>query len=364
MGVDGWMNDFGEYTPYRSISYNGEWGNNMHNKYPLLWAKNAQEFFKKARPNGDYCLFSRSGAAGLHQYNDFIFTGDRNANYDKLSGIGGQITGVLSGSMSVHPNVSIDIGAYNCEKTKPMNKLLMFRWIEAGALIPVMRLHRGVQLCDHWRFDEDEETLMQWKKYAQLHAKLFPYIYTLAQEAADKGWPMVRHLSVHFPSDYNCLKQDFEFLLGDRILASPVIEDNLNIKRNDITQARKTWKVYLPPGNWYHYWSNKKYVGANNYEVPAPPGMLPMFISEGKIIPTYSKEVDTFVEGVEEPDVKDFEHVNQAIEIYFYGYGEDALTLWDGTIITCSRKKGEQGKFQISNNHERTYNCVFVDGVD
>ncbi|MFN5711405.1 MAG: TIM-barrel domain-containing protein [Bacteroidota bacterium] len=362
MGVDGWMNDFGEYTPYRSISYNGAWGNDMHNKYPLLWAKNAQDFFGKARPNGDYCLFSRSGAAGLHQYNDFIFTGDRNANYDKLSGIGGQITGVLSGSMSVHPNVSIDIGAYNCEKTKPMNKLLMFRWIEAGALIPVMRLHRGVQLCDHWRFDEDEETLLHWKKYATLHAKLFPYIYTLAKQASDNGWPMLRHLSIHFPQDRECLKQDFEFMLGDRMLSCPVIEDQLDVKRNDITQANHTWKVYLPEGKWYHYWTDKCYQGASAYEVPAAPGSLPFFIREGKILPTFNREVDTFVEGVEQNDIKDFEEVNKEIKIYFYGYGEDRLQLWDGTVIACSRKKGEQGNYQISNPNGRTYDCVFVGG--
>lgn len=111
MGVDGWMNDFGEYTPYRSHSFNGAYGSYMHNQYPLLWARTAYDFFSKARPNGDYCLFSRSGAAGLHSYNAFIFTGDRNANYDKLSGFGGAVTGVLSAGMSVHPNVSIDIGA-------------------------------------------------------------------------------------------------------------------------------------------------------------------------------------------------------------------------------------------------------------
>lgn len=360
LGVDGWMNDFGEYTPYRSKSHNGEWGSSMHNRYPLLWAKNARDFFKQARPDGDYCTFSRSGAAGLHQYNDFIFTGDRNANYDALSGLGGQITGVLSGSMSIHPNVSIDIGAYNCEKTQPMGKLLMFRWIEAGALIPVMRLHRGVQLCDHWRFDEDEETLMQWKKYANLHASLFPYIYTLASDAARKGFPMVRHPAVHYPGDKESLKQNFEFLLGDRILSCPVTEDNPDVKRNQINEAKQSWRTYLPPGNWYHFWSEKMYRGADYHEVPAAPGFLPMFVCEGKVIPTFVRPVDTFVQGVEDPSIRDFEDVNKAMKVYFYGYGEDTLELWDGTIISCSRKKGEQGKHEVRNPNGRVYDFVFI----
>lgn len=360
-GVDGWMNDFGEYTPYQSLSYNGEYGSSMHNHYPLLWAKAAQDFFSKARPDGDYCLFSRSGAAGLHRYNAFIFTGDRNANYDKLSGVGGCITGVLNGSMSVHPNVSIDIGAYNCHKTSPMNKLMMFRSIEMGALLPVMRLHRGVQLCDHWRFDEDEETLMQWKKYARLHAKLFPYIYTLAKEAADKGLPMVRHLSLQYPGDKPCLKQDFQFLLGDRILSCPVIEEDNDRKREDMTKSRQQSEVYLPPGIWYHYWSGKRYEGGRSYTVDAAPGYLPMFISAGKIIPTFNREVDTFVEGVENPDIKDFEEVNQSVEILFYGYGEDEMQLWDGTVISCSRKLGQAGTYAVKNGGSRSYSCVFAD---
>jgi alpha-glucosidase len=359
-GVDGWLNDFGEYTPYGSRSANGEWGTTMHNRYPLLWARTADDFFRKARPDGDYCVFSRSGWPGLHQYNAFIFTGDRNATYEDLSGMGGSITGVLSGSISLHPNVSMDIGAYNCAGTSPMGKLMMFRWIEMGALIPVMRLHRGVQICDHWRFDEDEETLMQWKKYATLHARLFPYIYTLASQAADRGWPLVRHLALHHPDDPESIRQDQEFLLGDRILSCPVT-DEPGGGRTDMSKARTNWRVYLPPGTWYHYWSGRKYAGGAYHEVPAPPGSLPLFMREGKIIPTFDRDVDTFVEGVEDPAIKDMEHVNASMEIRFHGYGEDSFTLWDGTTVRCSRRPGEAGTYAVENGHGRSYTCVFVD---
>jgi alpha-glucosidase (family GH31 glycosyl hydrolase) len=360
-GADGWMNDFGEYTPYNSISYNGEYGLTMHNKYPLLWAKNADNFWKTTYPDRDFVIFPRSGFIGQQSNAAFHFTGDRNATYDNLSGLGGQIVGVTNSGISAHPNTSIDIGAYNCDKTKPMDKLMMFRWIEMGALIPVMRLHRGLPLCDHWRFDEDKETLEQWKKYAKLHAKLFPYIYTLAQQAEDKGLPMVRHLSLHYPKDKEALKQDYQFMLGDRILSAPVITEKEGGARDDINKGTISWKVYLPTGNWYHYWTNKKYAGNATYDMPASPGFLPMFIQEGKIIPTFNKEVDTFVEGVEDPSIKDFEYVNDSIEVYFYGYGKDTLTLWDGTIINCSREAGKAGAYEVKNGHGRNYNCVFID---
>jgi sulfoquinovosidase len=360
-GVDGWMNDFGEYTPYNSLSYNGEYGVTMHNKFPLYWAKAAQEFCRINYPNKDFAIFSRSGAIGQQSNVDFHFTGDRNANYDNLSGFGGQVIGLTTAGISAHPNTSIDIGAYNCEKTKAMDKLMLFRWIELGALVPVMRLHRGLPLCDHWRFDEDIETLNQWKKYATLHAKLFPYIYTLAQQAEDKGLPMVRHLSLHYPKDRQASLQEHQFLLGDRILSAPVTKEKDGGARNDLKKGTTIWKVYLPEGTWYHYWTNKTYQGNAYYDVPASPGFLPLFILQGKIIPTYNKEVNTFVENVEDASIKDFEYVNESIEVIFYGYGQDAFKLWDGTTIFCKRVKGSAGTFNIENGKNRRYNCVFVD---
>ena len=360
-GADGLINDFGEYTPYNSISYNGEYGLTMHNKFPLLWAKTVDNFWKTTYPDKDFVIIPRSGFIGQQSNVTFPFTGDRNATYDNLSGLGGQIVGVTNTGISAHPSTSIDVGAYNCYKSPPMDKLMMFRWIEMGALIPVMRLHRGLPLCDHWRFDEDQETLEQWKKYAKLHAKLFPYIYTLAQQAEDKGLPMVRHLSLHYPKDKEALKQDYEFMLGDRILSAPVITEKEGGARDDISKGVTSWKVYLPEGNWYHYWTDKKYSGNNYYEVPASPGFLPMFIQEGKIIPIFPKDVDTFVEEVDDPKIKDFEYVNDSIEIYFYGYGNDTLQLWDGTVIKCQRAKGESGTYEVSNGHNRTYTCAFID---
>ena len=360
-GCDGWMNDFGEYTPYNSISFNGELGLTMHNKYPLLWAKMAKDFWDKSQPNGDYCFFSRSGYFGQLNNSAFIFTGDRNATYDPLSGLGGQITGVLNGSISAHPNISVDIGAYNCEDTKPMGKLMMFRWIELGSLIPVMRLHRGLPLCNHWRFDQDNETLQQWKKYATLHAQLFPYIYTIAQQAEDKGLPMVRHLAFYNPTDKIAAAQDFEFLLGDRILSAPVIFEKIPESQSEMSIAVDSTKVYLPEGNWYHYWTNKIYKGKGYCTVSARPGFLPFFIKEGTIIPLFDKPIDTFVEGVEDPQINDFEEANKSIEIRFYGYGKDTLTLWDGTIIECSREKGKEGIYKVTNDHGRTFKAVFID---
>jgi alpha-glucosidase (family GH31 glycosyl hydrolase) len=361
-GVDGWMNDFGEYTPHDSVSANGEWGWSMHNRYPLLWAQAAKDFWQAARPDGDYVFFSRSGYTGQQSIVPFHFTGDRNATYERLSGLGGQIPGVLSAGLSAHPNTSLDIGAYNCDGTEPMGKLMMFRWIEMGALIPVMRLHRGLPLCDHWRVDEDEATFAHWKRYAELHVRLFPYIYTLAAQAERHGWPMVRHLALHFPDDRSARDQDYQFLLGDRILVAPVIEEELRAgDRASLARARRTWQVYLPSGNWRHFWSGRKYQGAQIHEVPAAPGELPFFLREGKIVPTYDRQADTLVNGVDDPKIRDFEFVDASMEVLFFGYGADKLELWDGSVVACTRAQGEAGSCSVSGGGKRVYKYSFVD---
>ena len=42
-GVDGWMNDFGEYVGATTVSADGRLGWEVHNDYPRLWARTARE---------------------------------------------------------------------------------------------------------------------------------------------------------------------------------------------------------------------------------------------------------------------------------------------------------------------------------
>lgn len=61
-----------------------------------------------------------------------------------------------------------------------------------------------------------------------------------------------------------------EFLLGDRILAAPVINKGENFRH-----------VYLPRGNWYDPNQNKTHTGPIwLMEYPAPIDVLPYFIRE------------------------------------------------------------------------------------
>ncbi len=335
MGVDGWMHDFSEYTPPDSVSHDGSRGWELHNLYPVLWAELGREFWDRARPDGDYVFFVRGGYTGTQRYAPVMWTGDQNANFERLDGLPSNIPAITSVGISGHPIGTTDIAGYHCLLSTRADKELFMRWTELGSLLPVMRNHRGLITCRNWRFDRDRETLVHYKKYARLHASLFPYIYTLVYEAADRGWPVVRHLVLHFPDDPGSAQQDYQYLLGDRLLVAPVIE-----------RGAKKWEVYFPPGEWRHFWSESSYRGPGSHTVPAPPGEVPLFVRHGKVLPLFGSTIDTLVKE-DRDDLFGFDDANSCMEVLFAGEGSDDYELWDGTVISCRREDGAEGSCRV-----------------
>ena len=62
LGFRGWMADFGEYLPADCVCFGGS-GLEMHNKWPMLWAKCNREAVEEAGLLGDCVFFMRAGAA-------------------------------------------------------------------------------------------------------------------------------------------------------------------------------------------------------------------------------------------------------------------------------------------------------------
>jgi alpha-glucosidase (family GH31 glycosyl hydrolase) len=334
-GMDGWMHDFGEHVPPDSIASDGSSGWQLHNQYPLLWARLGREFWDQERPDGDYVFFTRSGYTGIQKYAPLIWTGDSNSNWEKLDGLPSNIPAIISAGISGIPIATIDIAGFHCIFNRPADKELFIRWTELGALLPVMRNNIGNAPCHHWEFDSDNETLSIYKKFAALHTSLFPYLYTLVKEASEKGWPVVRLPAFYYPDDPELLKNEYQFFLGDRILVAPVLRKNT-----------RNWKVYLPEGDWINFWNGQKYSGSRYVKVPAPLDQIPLFIQSGKIVPIYASQVDT-LDKTSSPDLKGFNDANSSLKIIFLGAGKDEFMLWDGTKITCEKSGAGKGACSI-----------------
>jgi alpha-D-xyloside xylohydrolase len=162
------------------------------------------------------------------------------------------------------------------------SKELWIRWMEFGALTPIMRDH----LWDKPKFAVDlwfdAETIDAFRRYARLHVSLFPYLYTFAQEAAKTGLPIMRHPMLEWPDDPAACNSEYEYLLGDSLLVAPVVK-----------KGARTRTLYLPRGSWVNYWTGESFEGGKIVTVPAPLDQIPLLVRAGKVIPFANSEIDT-----------------------------------------------------------------------
>jgi alpha-glucosidase len=88
------------------------------------------------------------------------------------------------------------------------------------------------------------------------------------------GTPVIRHLLFADVADPKLWDQERDFLFGEHLLVSPVIQPK--IQRQG---------VYLPKGNWYYFWTGQP--GNGEVFVNVMPEQVPFFVREGAVLPIY-----------------------------------------------------------------------------
>ena len=158
------------------------------------------------------------------------------------------------------------------------------------------------------------------KEIIRLRYSLLPYIYSLSHEACS-GVPVMRPLWCYYPDDEQAVATDSEYFFGKSLLVAPVTK-----------KGSESWGVYLPQGQWYHYWTGKAYEGGRDYTVPAPLGKIPLFVPAGGILAKAP-----VVQHVNTEKREDFEPLT--LEIYTGADGEYELYEDDG--ISLGYQRGE-----------------------
>ncbi len=276
---DGWMEDFGEWVKPTDRFATGVTGREMQNLNPLFYHKITYEIARKAKP--DVVEFVRSGYAGSQGYTRVVWGGDQFPNWTPDYGLPSVVPAGITAGLSGFAVWGPDIDGNG------FSKELWIRWVEFGALTPIMRTHlwdKPYGAVDLWF---DQQTIDNFRRYAQLHVSLFPYFYTYAHEAAKTGLPIMRHLILEFPDDPKTYDANEEYLLGEKILVAPVIE-----------QGATTRSLYLPKGSWVDYWTGQIIEGGRRVTVPAPIGHIPILVRAGSIIPLISPETETLAQDL------------------------------------------------------------------
>ncbi|HZQ27395.1 MAG TPA: TIM-barrel domain-containing protein [Acidimicrobiales bacterium] len=277
-GFDGWMEDFGEFVPPGARMCDGTGGDEAHNRYPLLYHQAAKQVVDREKPGAVF--FARGGWLGAQRFAPAFWPGDQTRDWSSTSGIASVVpAGISLGLMGVaawgpdiggnmgFPALGGGLGGGSADKE------LWLRWCQLGAMSPVMRdhlaFHQGTPV-DLWT---DDETVDCWRRAAQWHTGLFPYLYSAAVEASSVGMPIMRGLMLHDPDDAEAWVQTSVYLLGDALLCAPVVEKGVRARA-----------VYLPAGSWVDTWTGAAYEGGGTVLVDAPLDRWPVLQRAGTVV--------------------------------------------------------------------------------
>jgi alpha-glucosidase len=262
-GFDGWMADFGEWTPLDAVHASGVDPAEAHNLFPVWWHAANRAAMDEVRPDGDWVTIARSGWTGVQRHTMIHWVGDQEATWDSEDGLATVVPAMLNLGFAGVPYVTLDIGGFS---GGPSTKELYMRWVELGAFAPVMRTHEGNRRDENHNWDTDEETLVHFRRFARIHQALGPVWEGLADEADASSVPMIRALVLHYPEDMEARGVSDQFLIGEDLLVAPVV-----------TEGAVEAEVYLPEGQWFHVFTGESFSGPQRVTVAAPIGTPPVF---------------------------------------------------------------------------------------
>ncbi len=298
-GHDGWMEDFGEYTPLDAYTRDGRTGSAAHNLYPVQYHCGAYDLVRRQRR--PIVRFQRSGWTGAAPCAQVVWNGDPSTDWG-FDGLASAVTGGLGMGLSGIAIWGSDIGGFFALGERALTPELLLRWVQLGAVSGVMRTqHNGFAAPAKVRpqvYDADQ--LPNWKRYAKLRTQLYPYLAAAARTYRRTGMPLMRHHVLTHPDDPVAVARDDQFLLGPDLLVAPVLAPGVTAR-----------EVYLPRGEWIDLWRAAPYdsasgafvlglatplSGGRTVTVPAPLDELPLLVRAGAVLPLLPPDVDTLAD--------------------------------------------------------------------
>lgn len=262
IGVDGFKTDGGEFIYREDLVFdNGMSGRQAKNQYAQEYTGAYTEFL-----GNKGVLFSRAGYAGAHT-TPIHWGGDQQSTNDELKNV---LKAGLSAAMTGIPFWGFDIAGF--AGSLPTLDLYS-RATRLACFCPVMQWHSepdGGQFKELMPAGEGNNERSPWnlalayncpefieeiRYWHYVRMNLVPYLYSTALDCAEHNKPMIRPLVYNWPEDKNGVLQEDEFMLGEGLLAAPLLEENQKLRN-----------VYFPEGTWYGLFTHKKYDGAAFYD--------------------------------------------------------------------------------------------------
>jgi alpha-glucosidase len=269
-GVDGFWTDLGEpeadaaggYFDTYSMDY-------FHNYYNREWSRLIHKVMKDQYPGTRVLNLSRSGFTGSGGYGVSHWSGDVSSSFSALAD---QIPLGINDGIGGFSYWGSDVGGFLGDPSAE----LYVRWIQFGAFTPVFRAHGNGSAREPWIVSSTNFEIV--KKYIKQRYKLLPYIYSAAWQTASAGIPMMRALTLDFPSDASLYGANLpylsdEYMFGDSLLVAPVT-----------AAGASTRNVYLPGSDWYLL-SDFSLQTQGSHSLSVSINEIPVFIRKGGALP-------------------------------------------------------------------------------
>ncbi|XP_076914891.1 alpha-xylosidase 1-like [Bidens hawaiensis] len=268
------INASGTHVPigYKTIAtsavhYNGVLEYDAHSIYGFSHAIATHKALQALQGKRPFVL-SRSTFVGSGHYTAH-WTGDNQGTWNDIKY---SIYTMLNFGIFGVPMVGSDICGFYPQPTEE----LCNRWIELGAFYPFSR--------DHANYYSPRQELYQWETVATsarnalgMRYRLLPYLYTLTYEAHTTGAPIARPLFFSFPDNQELYGLSTQFLLGDSLMISPVLD-----------QGRTNVSAVFPPGTWYNLFDPSQAIiskGTQTFTLDAPLHVINVHLYQNTILP-------------------------------------------------------------------------------
>jgi alpha-glucosidase (family GH31 glycosyl hydrolase) len=349
-GHDGWMEDFGEYTPLDARAANGGGGTGLHNRYPTQYHCGALQAAPRAT------RFVRSGWTDTARCAPVVWGGDPTVDWG-FDGLRSVVTNGLTMGLSGVSTWGSDIGGFFALLENRLTRELLIRWIQAGAVSGVMRTQaNGIRIPESERPQVwDEGIVRHWRRWAKLRTQLYPYLAAAARTYRRSGLPIMRHLALVHPRDRRAAGQEDEFMFGPDLLAAPVLDPG----------ARRR-AVYLPRGRWVDLWRSARYRtrdgglslrrarllgGGRSVRLAAPLAELPLLARAGTLLPLLPPDVDTLASYGDRARAVSLRERRGRRVLLAFPRGRSSARLEDGGVL---RSREGAGEWRLSLRSRRT----------
>jgi alpha-glucosidase len=315
LGARGWMADFAEWMPVDDVALaDGGDPERFHNLYAVRWAEVNREAVAEAGLLDEVVLYSRSGFLGSPAVVDVLWAGDQRTSFQADDGLPTILPIGIGTAVTGFTYFAHDIAGYQSSTNDPVTKELFFRWTTLGAFTPVMRTHHGTHARLNHMLQSDDESTAHWKRYAEIHIRLYPYLRALAVADAsarsDVGaghgrLPLWVPLPVLFPDDASMWALKDQVALGPNLLVAPVVTEGATAR--DVVLPAGRFVAFPMPGSPAGSLgaSRAAFTGPATVTVDAAVGEIPVFMPAGAIVPLTAQPAQTLleVEGDAIPDL-------------------------------------------------------------